>query len=73
MKICLEWKFDNAVELSPYNIRKTGKDNYAIEVALAGFNKKDVEIEFEDTVEVEDTPAVRGMINKVSYMLRVEE
>ncbi|MBT6664586.1 MAG: 50S ribosomal protein L30, partial [Gammaproteobacteria bacterium] len=25
------------------------------------------------TVEVEDTPAVRGMINKVSYMLRVEE
>jgi len=25
------------------------------------------------TVEVEDTPAVRGMINKVSYMLNVEE
>jgi large subunit ribosomal protein L30 len=25
------------------------------------------------TVEVEDTPSVRGMINKVSYMLRVEE
>ena len=25
------------------------------------------------TVEVEDTPAVRGMINKVNYMLRVEE
>jgi len=25
------------------------------------------------TVEVEDTPAVRGMINKVSYMLKVEE
>lgn len=24
------------------------------------------------TVELEDTPAVRGMINKVSYMLRVE-
>ncbi|MEQ8313197.1 MAG: 50S ribosomal protein L30 [Gammaproteobacteria bacterium] len=24
------------------------------------------------TVEVEDTPAVRGMINKVSYMLAVE-
>ena len=27
----------------PYNIRKTGKDNYAIEVALAGFSKKDVD------------------------------
>ena len=25
------------------------------------------------TVEVEDTPSVRGMINKVSYLLRVEE
>ena len=24
------------------------------------------------TVEVEDTPAVRGMISKVSYMVRVE-
>ena len=24
------------------------------------------------TVEVEDTPSTRGMINKVSYMLRVE-
>lgn len=25
------------------------------------------------TVEVEDTPSVRGMINKVSYMVNVEE
>ena len=25
------------------------------------------------TVEVEDTPSVRGMINKVSYMVSVEE
>jgi len=25
------------------------------------------------TVEVEDTPCTRGMINKISYMLRVEE
>lgn len=24
------------------------------------------------TVEVEDTPSVRGMINKVKYMLKVE-
>ena len=34
----------------PYNIRKTGKDNYAIEIALAGFNKNDVEVEFEDNL-----------------------
>ena len=26
-----------------------------------------------ETVEVEDTPSTRGMINKVGYMLRVEE
>ena len=25
------------------------------------------------TVEIQDTPCVRGMINKVSYLLRVEE
>ncbi len=25
------------------------------------------------TVEVEDTPCTRGMVNKVSYMLKVEE
>ncbi len=25
------------------------------------------------TVEVEDTPAVRGMINRVSYLVRVSE
>ncbi|HET9579518.1 MAG TPA: 50S ribosomal protein L30 [Usitatibacter sp.] len=27
----------------------------------------------EHTVEVEDTPSVRGMINRVSYLVRVEE
>jgi large subunit ribosomal protein L30 len=26
----------------------------------------------QQTVEVEDTPAVRGMINKVSYLLKCE-
>lgn len=25
------------------------------------------------TVEVEDTPCTRGMINKISYMLKIEE
>ena len=34
----------------PYNIRKTGSDKYSIEVALAGFSKKDVEVEFEDNL-----------------------
>ena len=34
----------------PYNIRKTGNDKYSIELALAGFSKKDVEVEFEDNL-----------------------
>ena len=41
----------------PYNIRKAGKDKYAIEVAVAGFNKNDVEVEYEDnllTVKTKD-------------------
>ncbi|NJO16562.1 MAG: 50S ribosomal protein L30 [Thioploca sp.] len=25
------------------------------------------------TVELEDTPAIRGMVNKVAYLLKVEE
>ena len=25
------------------------------------------------TVELEDTPAVRGMVNKINYMVRVED
>ena len=46
----------------PYNIRKTGKDNYAIEVALAGFSKNDVEVEFEDNLLTVRTKQVN--INK---------
>ena len=47
----------------PYNIRKTGKDNYAIEVALAGFNKKDVEVEFEDNLLTVKTKQVNKSVN----------
>tara|TARA_B100000963_G_scaffold95269_1_gene82034 strand:- start:902 stop:1348 length:447 start_codon:yes stop_codon:yes gene_type:complete len=50
----------------PYNIRKTGKDNYAIEVALAGFNKKDVEVEFEDNLLTVKTKMVNKSKDKVS-------
>ena len=51
----------------PYNIRKTGKDNYAIEVALAGFNKNDVEVEFEDNLlTVRTKPVSKSEENNVS-------
>ena len=48
----------------PYYIRKTGKDKYSIEVALAGFNKKDVEVEFEDNLLTVRTKQVNKSENK---------
>ena len=48
----------------PYNIRKTGKDNYAIEVALAGFSKDDVEVEFEDKVLTVRTKKIEKTVEK---------
>ena len=46
----------------PYNIRKTGKDRYSIEVALAGFNKKDVEVEYEDNLLTVRTSKLKNLI-----------
>ena len=43
----------------PYNIRKAGKDKYAIEVALAGFNKDDVEVEYEDNLLTVKTKEIK--------------
>ena len=37
----------NSSNYPPYNIVKTGKNNYDIEVALAGFNKKDINVTVE--------------------------
>ena len=51
----------------PYNIRKTGKDKYSIEVALAGFNKKDVEVEFEDNLLTVRTKQVNKSEDKNKY------
>ena len=48
----------------PYNIRKTGRDKYSIEVALAGFSKKDVEVEFEDNLLTVRTKQVNKSDNQ---------
>ena len=48
----------------PYNIRRTGNDKYSIEVALAGFNKNDVEVEFEDNLLTVRTKQVNKSENK---------
>ena len=48
----------------PYNIWKAGKDKYAIEVALEGFNRSDVEIEYEDNTLTVRTKKVQKSENK---------
>ena len=42
-----------SVNYPPYNIVKTGDFTYNIEVALAGFNRKDIEVNYADnTLEI---------------------
>ena len=48
----------------PYNIVKTGKHTYDVEVALAGFSKKDVEVEFEDNLLTVRTKQVNKSDNQ---------
>ena len=48
----------------PYNIRKAGKDKYAIELAVAGFNKNDVEIEYEDKLLTVRTKKTEKAVEK---------
>jgi molecular chaperone IbpA len=45
----------NIPNYPPYNIKKTGDNTYVIEMAVAGFAKQDIEIEF-----VEDKLVVKG-------------
>ena len=42
----------NGTSYPPYNIIKTDETNYAIELALAGFDRKDVEIEIDQAAVV---------------------
>ena len=63
----------NVPNYPPYNIVKTGKNTYDIEVALAGYGKKDIDVTYEDGMltiksikdkeeqEVEDN---EGMLHK---------
>jgi len=40
----------NGVNYPPYNIVKTGDYTYDIELALAGFGKKDIDVQYEDGI-----------------------
>ena len=52
----------------PYNIVKTGENTYDVELALAGFNKKDIEVEYKENLltvkskKQEETKAEDGNI-----------
>ena len=48
----------------PYNTHKTGEYTYDIEVALAGFNKDDVEVEYEDNLLTVKTKQVKKAVEK---------
>lgn len=58
------------VNYPPYNIVKTGENTYDIEVALAGFSKDDIEVEYAENMlhikskKVEDKDAKEGVIHK---------
>ena len=45
-----EYDSINIPNYPPYNIVKTGKYTYDIQVALAGYSKKDVDVSFENSV-----------------------
>ncbi len=54
-----------------YNIVKTGGTTYDIEVALAGYNKKDIKVDYADNLltiksvkEVNDSKESNGVIHK---------
>ena len=58
-------EFDRMLESSdrynsnypPYNIKRVGENDYKIEVALAGYSKDDIELEFkENTLTVRNKP-----------------
>ena len=40
----------SATNFPPYNIVKTGENTYDVELALAGFNKKDIEVEYKENL-----------------------
>ena len=38
----------SSTNFPPYNIVKTGENTYDVELALAGFNRKDIEVEYKE-------------------------
>ncbi len=58
----------NAKKIQVTLVRSTNGRLASHKACVAGLGLRRIR----HTVEVEDTPAVRGMINKVNYMVKVE-
>ena len=43
-------RMPTATNFPPYNIVKTGENTYDVELALAGFNKDDIEVEYKENM-----------------------
>ena len=56
----------------PYNIVKTGKNTYDVELALAGYSKKDIDVSLEEGVltikSIKDADEKEVKTMKVSYI-----
>jgi molecular chaperone IbpA len=59
--LCQLHRHNSVAGFPPYNIRKNGDYNYVIEMALAGFDKKDIEIEL-----TEGTLVIRSVKENVT-------
>ena len=64
----------NVPNYPPYNIVKTGKYTYDIQVALAGYGKKDVDVSFENSVltikSVKDKDELKERFQKLANIIK---
>ena len=52
----------------PYNIVKTGKNKYDIEVALAGYSKKDIKVDYEDgLLTIKSAEKIKDESKEITY------
>jgi len=58
-----------ATNYPPYNIVKVSDSEYAIQIAVAGFDKKDIEIETkENTLTVKSVEKKEELVDDVTYL-----
>ena len=61
----------NVSNYPPYNIVKTGDNKYDVEVALAGFNKKDINVSVENGMLTIESKRINLKTKMVKLSIRV--